>query len=92
MAQTPFEADAWAEALREIRVAVVNHAQQQHGPHVAVLAQAGRDVNVPEQGNGRTALHYAAVKGQLDRYGAGVDDFGATTARGIRSGRWNPHY
>jgi hypothetical protein len=65
VAQTPFEADAWAEALREIRVAVVNHAQQQHWPHVAVLAQAGRDVNVPEAGNGRTALHYAAGYGHV---------------------------
>ena len=65
VASTPFEADAWASAIREAKAALVQAAQMQHWALVRALAAAGRDVNYREAGNQRTALHYAAGYGEL---------------------------
>ena len=65
VAATPFEADAWACAIREAKSALVEAAQEQHWALVRALATAGRDVNYREDGNQRTALHYAAGYGEL---------------------------
>ena len=65
VASTPFEADAWASAIREAKAALVQAAEMQHWALVRALATAGRDVNYREDGNQRTALHYAAGYGEL---------------------------
>ena len=61
---TPFEADAWCAAIREAQSALVCAARAQRWALVQALAVTGRDVNVPEAGNQRTALHYAAGYGE----------------------------
>jgi len=65
VAQTPFEVDAWASAIRETKGALVSAAQHQEWDQVRVLARVGRDVNTRAPGNQRTALHYAAGYGDV---------------------------
>ena len=63
VAHTPFEVDAWACAIREAKMSLVSAACNQEWEHVRALARVGRDVNAQEEGNRRTALHYAAGYG-----------------------------
>lgn len=69
VAKTPFEADAWVSAIREAKQALVSAAGEQQWGHVVALSGAGRDVNIKEDGNQRTALHYAAGYGEVDTAG-----------------------
>jgi len=66
VAQTPFEADAWASALRETKYAMVSAARERHWGYVKRLVRAGRDADCRDLGNKRTALHYAAGYGDLE--------------------------
>ena len=62
-ASTPFEVDAWAEAIRETKGALVGAAQQKQWRRVRDLAHAGRDANTRDGANQRTALHYVSGYG-----------------------------
>lgn len=65
VASTSFEAEAWKEALYEVRAAVVTRAAASHWSQVRRLVHAGRDCNVKELRSGRSALHYAAGYGEV---------------------------
>ena len=59
---TPWEAEAWAQAIAESREALVRAAAAERWVDVTRLLQAGRHPNGRES-NGRSALHYAACHG-----------------------------
>lgn len=63
--ETPFEADAWCAAIREVQDRFLSAAQARQWEDVRALALVGRDVNLREPGNQRTALHYAAGYGEI---------------------------
>jgi len=81
IANTPFEADAWVSCIREAQAALISAAEQQHWEHVLALSSAGRDVNMTERGNHRTALHYAAGYGVVDTAGRLVQAGATVNAR-----------
>ena len=82
--ETPWEAEAWAEAISESREALVRACDSGRWESVPRLLDAGRAANVRES-NGRSALHYACGHGERAAVRA-LLDAGASTSLADHAG------